>query len=128
MNTILKNLIDLKKVVIYMDNILIFIKILKKHQNMVQQVLQQLQEHNFYAKLEKYIFKAESIKFLELIISHNTLCMDSVKVVGIIQWPEPQNIKNVQSFLGIGNFYCWFIKDFFKIASSLFNLTKKSKT
>ncbi len=42
MNTILKNLINSGKVVVYMDNILIFTKTLEEYQNVVQQVLQQL--------------------------------------------------------------------------------------
>ncbi len=95
---------------------------------MVWQVLQRLWDHDLYAKPEKCIFEAESIKFLVLIISHNALCMDPVKVAGIVQWPEPQNIKDVQSFLGFGNFYRRFIQGFSKIARPLFNLTKKSET
>ncbi len=39
MNTILKDLIDLGKVVVYMDDILIFIKTLKERRDVVQQVL-----------------------------------------------------------------------------------------
>ncbi len=41
-NTILKDLIDLEKVVVYMNDILIFTKTLEEHQDMVQQVLQRL--------------------------------------------------------------------------------------
>ncbi len=89
MNTILKDLIDLRKVMVYMDNILIFMKTLEEHRDMVRQVLQWLLDYDLYAKPEKCIFKAESIKFLGLIISHNALCMDSVKVAGVVQWPEP---------------------------------------
>ncbi len=70
---------------VYMNNILIFIKTLEEHQDMVWQVLQRLHEHDLYAKPEKCIFKAESIKFLGLIISHNALCMVLVKVAGVVQ-------------------------------------------
>ncbi len=72
---------------------------------MIRQVLQRLQEHDLYAKPEKCIFEAESIKFLGLIMSHSALRIDSVKVAGVVQWPEPQNVKELQSFLGFGNFY-----------------------
>ncbi len=51
-----------------------------------------------------------------------------VKVAGVVQWLEPQNVKDVQSFLGFENFYCRFIQGFSKIAHPLFNLTKKSET
>ncbi len=54
--------------------------------------------------------------------------MDPIKVAGIVQWPEPWNNKDIQSFLGFGNFYCQFIQGFSKIACPLFDLTKKSET
>ncbi len=89
MNTILKDLIDSGKVVVYMDDILIFTKTLEEHQDVVQQVLQRLQKHDLYVKPEKCIFEAESIEFLGLIIFYNVLHMDPVKVAGVVQWPEP---------------------------------------
>ena len=53
--------------------------------------------------------------------------MDPVKVVGIADWPVPQNKKEVQSFLGFTNFYWWFIQDFSHHACPLFNLTSKDQ-
>ncbi len=97
-------------------------KTLEEHQDMVWQVLQRLRDHDLYAKPEKCIFEAESIEFLGLIISHDTLCMDPAKVASVVQWPEPQNVKYVQSFLGFGNFYHQFIQGFSKIARPLFDL------
>jgi len=35
--------------------------------------------------------------------------MDAAKLAGIKQWPAPQTIKQVQSFLGFMNFYRRFI-------------------
>ncbi len=80
MNMLFKDLINSGKVVNYMDDILIFTKTLKEHQWLVHKVLWHLWDNNLYAKLEKCVFEAESIKFLELIISHNTLQMNSIKV------------------------------------------------
>lgn len=42
-----------------------------------------------------------------------------------MDWPTPRTVKEVQAFLGFGNFYRRFIKDFSKIARPLFDLTKK---
>ncbi|VDC02144.1 unnamed protein product [Peniophora sp. CBMAI 1063] len=52
--------------------------------------------------------------------------MDPVKVTGVMDWPRPHNIKEVQSFIGFANFYHRFITDFSFIARSLFELTKKT--
>lgn len=127
MNTILKDLIDSGKVVVYMDDILIFTETLEEHRELVCQVLKRLRDHDLYAKPEKCVFEAESIEFLGLIISHNALRMDPVKVAGVVQWPTPRHVKDVQSFLGFGNFYRRFIEGFSKLARPLFDLTKKDQ-
>ncbi len=73
MNTLFKDLINSGKVVVYMNDILIFTKTLEEHRQLVHKVLQGLRDNNLYAKPEKCIFKAESVKFLRWIISYNTL-------------------------------------------------------
>jgi len=48
-------------------------------------------------------------------------------VEGITNWPTPTKVKEVQSFLGLANFYCQFIKNFSKIATPLHKLTRKDQ-
>ena len=49
--------------------------------------------------------------------------MDPIKVAGVMDWPMPTKVKEVQSFLGFCNFYHRFIKDYLKIEKLLFELT-----
>ncbi|MBW0526062.1 hypothetical protein O181_065777 [Austropuccinia psidii MF-1] len=51
--------------------------------------------------------------------------MDSSKVQKILNWPQPNNIKELQSFLGFANFYCCFIKNYSKKYTYLTSLLKK---
>ena len=51
--------------------------------------------------------------------------MDPVKVSRVLEWPEPWNKREVQSFVRFVNFYQWFIKDFSHHVCALFDLTKK---
>ncbi|MBW0513347.1 hypothetical protein O181_053062 [Austropuccinia psidii MF-1] len=51
--------------------------------------------------------------------------MDSSKVQQILNWPQPKNIKALQSFLGFANFYCCFIKNYSKKITALTSLLKK---
>ena len=44
-----------------------------------------------------------------------------------MNWPTPTKVKDVQSFLGLANFYCQFVKDFSKIAAPLHKLTRKDQ-
>jgi hypothetical protein len=51
--------------------------------------------------------------------------MDPAKVAGVLEWPVPANLKEVQSFVGFLNFYRRFIEGFAKVARPLHNLMKK---
>ncbi|MBW0573281.1 hypothetical protein O181_112996 [Austropuccinia psidii MF-1] len=51
--------------------------------------------------------------------------MDSSKAQQILNWPQPKNIKALQSFLGFANFYCCFIKNYSKKITALTSLLKK---
>ena len=51
--------------------------------------------------------------------------MDPEKVNAILKWPEPTNVKQVWAFLGLGNFYRWFIKDYAVISHPMVDLTCK---
>ena len=51
--------------------------------------------------------------------------MDPIKLKAIREWPAPQTIKQVQMFLGFGNFYRWFIWNYSTIVKPLTTLTKK---
>lgn len=53
--------------------------------------------------------------------------MDPSKLGGVLNWPQPTKVKEVQVFLGFTNFYRRFIKDFSKIVKPLTTLTKKSE-
>ncbi len=65
------------------------------------------------------------MKILGHIVSYNEIKMDPKKVLAIKEWKAPQNVKQVQEFLGLANYYRRFIKDFSQIAGPLFNLLKK---
>src|SRR5258708_23036690 len=41
--------------------------------------------------------------------------MDPVKVQGVMDWPQPMKVKDVQSFIGFVNFYQRFIRNFSEI-------------
>ena len=53
--------------------------------------------------------------------------MAADKIQAIQEWPTPQKVKDVQSFLGFANFYRRFIKNFANIAKPLHILTKKDQ-
>ena len=62
-----------------------------------------------------------------MIVKEGQISMDPVKLGGICDWPMPTTVKEVQYFLGFGNFYRCFIKEFLELAQPLNDLLKKDK-
>ena len=127
-NDILGDLIRIRLVIVYLDNILIFGTCLKEHRRLIKEVLKRLQFNDLYTKAEKYFFEQSSIKYLGVIISENKVQMDEKKLSGVLEWPVLTKVKQVQAFLGFVNFYRRFIENFAKISKPLSNLTKKDST
>lgn len=111
------------KVIIYLDDILIFSTTLDKHVQVVSSVLDHALQNKLYFKVEKCYFHQTHIEYLGHIIEQGTIMMDPVKLAGVVAWPMPKNKKEVQVFLGFTNYYCQFITNFSKLAKSLTILT-----
>jgi hypothetical protein len=102
MNEIFQDLITEGIVSIYLNDILIFTNSLEEHQRITCLVLDCMREHKLYLRPE---FEKVRIEYLGVIISHNKVEMDPVKIAGVADWPMPSNKKEVQSFVGFINFY-----------------------
>jgi hypothetical protein len=125
MNKIFQDLITEGVVSIYLDDILIFTNSMKEHHWITRLVLDHMHEHKLSLWPEKCEFEQTRIEYLSVIISHNKVEMDPVKIAGIADWPTPSNKKEVQSFVGFVNFYRRFIPGFSHHAHALFDLTMK---
>lgn len=125
MDDIFQDLIATGKVVIYMDDILIGTKTLEEHRVIVNEVLKQLQDNDLFLKPEKCTFEASEVEYIGMILGHGKISMDPVKLAGVLEWPTPKNLTDVRSFLGFGNFYRRFIRNFSEKARPLNDLTKK---
>jgi len=125
MDNIFNDLITEGVVVVYLDDILIFMETLEEHWAATWRVIELLQKHNLFLKPKKCKFEKTKVEYLGVIISQNSIKMDPVKVAGVTEWTTLSNRKEVQSFLGFTNFYHRFIQGFSHLACPLFNLTWK---
>jgi hypothetical protein len=125
MNKIFQDLITKGVVSVYLDDILIFTNSLQEHHQITCLVLNRMRKHKLYLRPGKCEFEKTRIEYLGVIISHNKVEMDPVKIAGVVDWPTPSNKKEVQSFIGFINFYRRFIPGFSHHACALFDLTMK---
>jgi Reverse transcriptase (RNA-dependent DNA polymerase) len=94
MDSIFSDMIKGQKVIVYMDDILIFAESQKELQEWTKQVLQRLREHDLFLKPKKCEFNKSTMEYLGLIIQEGKLLMDPVKLSGIRDWPTPTLVKH----------------------------------
>jgi hypothetical protein len=125
MNEILFPYLD-KFVLVYLDDILIYSQTREEHLNHLQLVLDALRKHQFFAKFDKCEFMKQSIEFLGHTVSEKGIQPQIEKIKAILNWPTPQTVQEVQSFLGLANFYRRFVPRFGHIAAPLSDLLRKT--
>ena len=80
--------------------------------------------NKLYGKRSKCIFGAQDIEHLRFMFKAGKIAMSLSKTVGIKAWTAPKSRGDVQSFLGLINYYQRLIKDCSKIAKPVTELTK----
>ncbi len=90
---------------IYLDDIIIYSKILKKHKWHVWLILNKLQEADLQININKCKFHVQKTIFLELLISIEELKMNSRKMQAVVDWSIFNNLIQMQFFIDFCNFY-----------------------
>lgn len=121
-NDVLRDFLN-RFVFVYLDDILIFSHSPEEHVLHVRQVLQRLLENKLFVKSEKCEFNKSSVSFLGYVIESGQVRTDPEKVRAVAEWPRPENLKQLQRFLGFANFYRRFIRNYSQVAAPLTRLT-----
>jgi hypothetical protein len=124
MNSVFMQELD-KFVVVFIDDILIYSKNPKEHENHLRIVLQRLGDHHLYAKLSKCEFWLDTVKFLGHTISGDGISVDPSKVQEVMDWKPPTSVHQIRSFLGLAGYYRRFIPNFSIIAKPMTGLLMK---
>ena len=127
MNELLRDLINTGKVAVFIDDMIVGMETEEGHDELVAEVVKRLEENDLYVKPEKYKWRVKEVEFLGVIIGPEGIKMEKEKVKGVLEWPTPRCVKDIQKFLGLVNYYRQFIKDFASIVRLLHNLIKKDK-
>jgi len=106
MNKLLRDLINMDKVAAFIDDVIVETEIGKGHNKIVAEIIKRLEENDLYMKPEKCKWKVREIGFLGVVIGLEGIKMEEEKVKGVLDWPTPKCVKDVQKFLGLANYYC----------------------
>jgi hypothetical protein len=94
-----------KFAVVFIDKILVYSKSMEEHEEHLQIVLQQLREHQLYAKFSKCEFWINKVPFLGHVVSPKGIVVDLSKVKELSDWKTATSVFVVQSFLGFVGYY-----------------------
>jgi hypothetical protein len=124
MNSIFSDLID-RGVLVYIDDILVYTKDRGAHDELLKEVFIRLRRHGLKANPRKCFLFQPQVEFLGHVINEEGVQMDASKVASIRNWAQPKCVKELQSFLGLCNYYRDFIPGFASIVFPLYALTRK---
>jgi len=91
MDTLFQDLIGQEKIVIYMDDILIFFKTIEEYVSIIKKVLKILNDNKLLVQTKKCWFYQTKVEYLRVIILKDSIEVDPIKVKGVIDWPEPKD-------------------------------------
>ncbi|GJR19685.1 putative reverse transcriptase domain-containing protein [Tanacetum coccineum] len=124
MNRVCKPYLD-KFVIVFIDDILIYSKSKKEHEEHLRQILKLLKKEELYAKFSKCEFWISRVQFLGHVIDCRGIHIDPAKIESIKDWASPKTPTEIRQFLGLAGYYRRFIEGFSKIAKSMTKLTQK---
>ena len=110
---------------VFFDDIIVYSKMLEEHKEHLAKVFKELKEHKLYVNSKESEFFLKEIKYLGHIISKEGIRMEPTKLKIIEEWPKPNNLHELRSFIGMCSYYRRFIEKFSIIAGPLHDLTKK---
>ena len=84
MNELLRDLINMGKVVAFIDDVIVGTESDEKHDELVTEIIRRLEENDLYVKLEKCKWKVKKVRFLGVVIGPERIKMEEEKVKGVL--------------------------------------------
>ena len=116
---------DLPRVFVYIDDILVASENMEQHLQDLKQVFEILSANGMVVNRSKCILGKSSLEFLGYYVDEKGIAPLAERVEAIRAFPPPTNIKELQRFLGMVNYYR---RNIPKAAHNLYDLFEALKT
>nr|GFC30605.1 reverse transcriptase domain-containing protein [Tanacetum cinerariifolium] len=124
MNRVCKPYLD-KSVIVFIDDILIYSKGEKEHEEHLKAILELLKKEELYAKFSKCEFWIPKVQFLGHVIDSQGIHVDPAEIKSVKDWASLKSPTEIRQFLGLAGYYRRFIEGFSKVAKPMTKLTQK---
>ena len=118
----------LDHVICYIDDVLIHSKSPESHLVHLEQAMSRLEANNLKLNLSKCLFLQPSVPYLGYQLSQDGISPGKIKANAVLESQPPTTLRQLQSFLGLCNFFRNFIPNFAMIAGPLYDLTKPTQS
>lgn len=124
-NSLFRHLIDSKKILLYMDDIMVATSNLEEHIGVLTEVFHVIRNHGLKLRLTKCKFFQETVDYLGYHVDSQGIKPNVENLEAVRGFPVPTNTRDVHSFLGLCSYFRKFIKNFAIIAKPLYDLLRK---
>ena len=114
------------QLLIYLDDIIVFASDLSTHLERLEEVFRRLKKAGLKVKPSKCHLLAKRVEYLGHVVDQHGIATDPKKVEAVKEWPRPQHITDVRSFLGTTGYYRKYIAGYAEIAKPLHHLLGKN--
>ena len=118
---------NLSFVSVYIDDIIIASKTVEEHIQHVRIVLSRLNQANLRVGIDKCVFGVPCVCVLGHIVDANGISADETKISKVTQWKQPRSPKDLQSFLGLVNYFSEYIPFYSTLAAPLNKIRNNKK-
>ncbi|UYV69861.1 K02A2.6-like [Cordylochernes scorpioides] len=117
---------DMSGVACYIDDILVAGKDHRDHEQKLELVFKRLQEKGLRLNKDKCKFAVNAVEYLGFKIDKKGLHPISSKIEAVVEAPEPTNVSQLRSFIGLLMYYSRFIRNIADILAPFYHLLKKN--
>jgi len=110
---------------VFVDDLNVHSESWEEHPQHLGVVLYKLREVNLKLNPNKCCFATKSITFLGHVVSEEGTKPDLSKIEVVLHFSQPKTVTNVRSFLGLTGYYRNYVQGYSRLATPLFELTKK---
>jgi hypothetical protein len=103
----------------YIDDLIVYSTSVENHLQKLQIVLEKLKLANVKLHPKKCHFLCKSVKLLGHVVSDKGIETDPEKISTVVNWPTPNNLKELRSFLGFAQYYKKFVLDYSSLSAPL---------